>query len=78
MKIEIDDKLIQEHFSEGQIKGFMQDLELNYIETVLYLWFYNYCSISSKEIDIDNGRPMYIKFAKSAGRIFKKAGKNER
>lgn len=71
MKITVDTNLIQEHFTEGQIKGFMRDLSLSYIEAVLYLWFYNNVSITNKERNTDSGRPMYIKFAKSAGKIIK-------
>ena len=69
MKIELDTELIQKNFSDGQIQGFMRELNLTYFETVLYLWFYNHVSISTKERDTDNGRPMYIKFAKSAGKV---------
>lgn len=71
MKITIDIDLISKHFSDGQIKGFMNDLELNYIEAVLYLWFFNNVSITSKERDTDCGRAMYIKFAKSVGKVIK-------
>ena len=49
----------------------MKDLELSYFETVLYLWFYNRVGISAKDRGTSNGRPMYIKFAKSTGKLIK-------
>lgn len=71
VKIELDTELIKGNFSEGQIKGFMRELNLTYFETVLYLWFFNNVSITNKERDSDAGRPMYIKFAKNVGKLVK-------
>lgn len=71
MKLTIDNDLIQRHFSEGQIQGFMKDLNLTYFETVLYLWFFNNVSICLKDVKTDLGRPMYLEFAKGAGKLVK-------
>ena len=70
-KITIDTDIIQKHFSEGQIQGFMNDLQLSYTETILYLWLFNYVSICPKDLKTDLGRPMYLKFAKGISKIFK-------
>ena len=72
--LEIDKKEIQEHFAKGQIERFMKDLNLTYLEAVLYLWFYNHVGISSKDRSVDCGRPMYIKFAKCVSDIVKVKG----
>lgn len=66
-------ELVGKHFSEGQIKGFMNDLELSYTEAVLYLWFYNFVSICQKDLKTDNGRPMYLRFARSAANLIEKS-----
>ena len=62
---------ISSHFSEGQIQGFMEDLQLSYTETILYLWFYNNVGICTNDLKKDNGRAMYLKFAKSVAKLIK-------
>ena len=76
MIIEIDDELIKKHFSDGQIKGYMNELNCDYIESFLYLWLFNYVSITPKERNTDMGRPMYRKIAKCIGKILKKVEVN--
>lgn len=71
LELQIDKDEIAEHFSEGQIKGFMKDLDMTYLEAVCYLYFYNNVGISTRDRSKDNGRPMYVKFAKSISGIIK-------
>ena len=70
MKIELNKEKVEGNFTEGQIKGFMKDLNMTYIEAVCYLYFFNNVSITTQERNKDCGRAMYIKFAKSVGEIF--------
>ena len=69
MKLEIDDSLIQKHFTDGQIKGFMRELNFDKIQTLMYLWFFNFVSIQLQDLRKDGGRGMYRKFAESVGEI---------
>ena len=71
MLISINTDMVKEHFSDGQIKGFMEELNFTYTETILYLWLFNYVSITPKERNTDMGRPMYRKIAKCVARILK-------
>jgi len=71
LDFELDIEKIGEHFSEGQIKGFMVDLDMTYLEAILYLWFFNYVSITNQDRNKDCGRAMYIKFAKAITEITK-------
>lgn len=75
MQLEISDELIQKHFSDGQIQGFMNDLHLSRIETIFYLWFFNFVSICQKDLKLDCGRQMYFEFAKGAGKLLKEVDK---
>ena len=68
MKITIDDNLIAKHFTDEQIKGFMKELDMTRLETILYLWAYNNIGVCRLDLK-DNGRPMYRKFAKGFGKL---------
>ena len=71
MKLVIDDETIHNNFSEGQIQGFMKDLNLSYFESVMYLWFYNHVGICARDLNQNLGRAMYIKFARGISKIIK-------
>ena len=62
-------KAIEKYFYEGQIKAFMEELGLSYFATLAYLYFYNFVSISPKDLKTDSGRPMYIEFAKGLDKM---------
>ena len=68
--IKLNKDLLDIHFTEGQIKAFMREYNFNYIQSVLYLWFYNNVSISPKDLKTDTGRPMYREFAESVKDLF--------
>lgn len=70
MKYTIDEKTISEHFSEGQITGYMEELGFTRLQALLYLWTFNNFSVHSPDDLKDLGRPMYRKLAKSLSRLF--------
>jgi hypothetical protein len=74
IKLTLDTEKIAKHFSEGQIAGFMRELEMSYTEALFYLWLYNFVGICRKELETDNGRPMYRKFARCINSLFIKCG----
>jgi len=55
---------IEKHFEEGQIKAFMNELNLTYFGALAYLYFFNFVSVSPQDLRTDCGRPMYIEFAR--------------
>lgn len=77
IKLTLDTEKIAKHFSEGQIAGFMRELEMSYTEALFYLWLYNFVSICRKELETDNGRPMYKLFARGINKLFVECGNIE-
>ena len=71
MELKIDIDKIKEHCTDGQIKRYMEELGFTYAESILYLWLFNYVSITPKERNTDMGRPMYRKIAKCVARLIK-------
>lgn len=65
-------KEIEKHFNERQIKSFMEELGLSYFSALAYLYFYNFVSISPKDLKTDNGQPMYKEFAKGLDKMLNK------
>lgn len=56
---------INKHFSDEKIQAYMQELVLTKLESILYLWFYNNAHVVLDDFKKDNGRQMFVKFAKS-------------
>lgn len=73
MILEIDEKEIAKHWEEGRIQCFMKELGLTRLETILYLWAFNYIFICQNDLK-DLGRPMYVKFAQGFSRLIKEKG----
>ena len=74
--IKLNKHLLDIHFTEGQIKAFMKEYDFNYIQSVLYLWFFNNVSISPKDLKTESGRPMYRAFAESVADLFEVENEN--
>lgn len=64
MLIEIDEKKVFEHWTEERIEGYAKELNMTYLEAMLYLWLFNFVSVSSDDQKKDCGREMYKKFAR--------------
>lgn len=56
---------INKHFSDEKIQAYMRELGLTKLECILYLWFYNNAHVTLYDFKKDNGRPMFVRFAKS-------------
>lgn len=69
MKLQIDMEKIYKDFPDGKIKAFMKEYNLTELESVLYLYGFNYISISPDDRNKNCGREMYLKFAKGMARI---------
>lgn len=69
MIIEIDEKKVFEHWTEARIEGYAKELEMTYLEAILYLWLFNFVSVSTDEQKNNCGREMYKKFAKGVARF---------
>lgn len=73
IKYEIDTEEINKNFTEGQIKAYMKEYDISYIEAVTYLYFFNYAHVRLDDFKKDFGRQMFLKHAKVLPMIFKEA-----
>lgn len=69
MLVEIDEKKVFEHWTEARIEGYAKELNMTYLEAMLYLWFFNFVSVSTDDQRKDSGREMYKKFARGTARF---------
>lgn len=68
---------INKHFSDEKIQAYMRELGLTKLESILYLWFYNNAHIKLDDFKKDNGRPMFVRFAKSITDLIKECKKDK-
>lgn len=71
IRYEIDTEKVKLDFSEGQIKRYMKEYGISYLEAVAYLYFYNYAHVRLDDFKKDFGRQMFVKHAKVLPRILK-------
>lgn len=71
IKFEIDTEEVNKNFTNGQIKSFMVEYQISYMEAVAYLYFYNYAHVRLSDFKKDFGRQMFVKHAKCLPKIFK-------
>lgn len=71
IKYEIDTEEINKNFTEGQIKAYMKEYDISYVEAVAYLYFFNYAHVRLDDFKKDFGRQMFLKHAKVLPMIFK-------
>lgn len=71
VRYEIDTEEINKDFTEGQINAFMKEFGISYLESVAYLYFWNYAHIRLDDFKKDCGRQMFVKHAKVLPRILK-------
>ena len=71
IRYEIDTEEINKDFTEGQIKTYMKEYDIGYLEAVAYLYFYNYAHVRLDDFKKDFGRQMFVKHAKVLPRILK-------
>lgn len=74
MIIKIDDMKVFRHWKKEKIEEIAAEKEMSQLEAIVYLWFYNYVSISEVDRSKDSGRRMYIKFAKCFGELIRGLG----
>lgn len=60
----VDEEQIFKHWTEERIEGYARDMGITYLEAILYLWLFNFVSISRDDWEKNCGREMYKKFAK--------------
>lgn len=56
---------INKYFSDEKIIAYMKEHNLSVTESILYLWFYNNAHVTLDDFKKDNGRQMFVKFAKT-------------
>lgn len=69
MLFEIDEEKVFEHWTEARIEGYAKEMNMTYLEAMLYLWFFNNVSVSCDDQAKDLGREMYRKFARGTARF---------
>lgn len=67
--IKFNKEKIKKHFGEEQIKAYAIQKKLSELGALAYLYFYNHVSISTDMQRKDNGRAMYLEFAKGLQRL---------
>ena len=72
IKYEIDTEEINKNFTEGQIKAYIKEYGISYIEAVAYLYFYNYAHVRLDDFKKNFGRQMFVKHAKVLPQFLKK------
>lgn len=72
MKFEIDEEKIYKHYwSKERIEGYAKRNNSTFLEALLYLYFFNYVSVSNKDQSENLGREMYKKFASGTARFLR-------
>lgn len=69
MQLNIDEVKVFKHWTEARIEGYAKELGMSYLEALIYLYAFNFISISTEDQRKDCGREMYKKIARGIARL---------